>query len=298
MGWPDWRDRLPAHELPLRTCARAVGETMGAASTRSAALVASDVAIATRDYEGRRSARTSGLQVGCAKGAKSSVDITYWPMARRAGVQLRTRCRVREILVDDKDMATGVVYYDEHGVEHVQRAEVVVLAATAWARRGCCSTRSRLGSRTAWPIARAGRQEPDDASLGHGARRVRPEPGLAPRAQSCCILSQQFYETDAARASCALQHADHRGLGRSRPRAWASRARHPLGAGHHEAFAGATTARSGSESAARTCPRSATRSRWIRRGPIRTAFRRRRSPTGSARTRSGCCATAWSAAPR
>ncbi|HEY5291664.1 MAG TPA: GMC family oxidoreductase N-terminal domain-containing protein, partial [Burkholderiales bacterium] len=84
----------------------------------------SDTAIATQEYEGRAACVNLGpCKSGCAQGAKSSADITYWPVARRAGVQLRTRCRVREILVDDKDRATGVVYYDEHGVEHLQRAE-------------------------------------------------------------------------------------------------------------------------------------------------------------------------------
>ena len=38
---------------------------------------------------------------GCAQGAKASTDITYWPHAIRAGVELRTRCRVREITTDE-----------------------------------------------------------------------------------------------------------------------------------------------------------------------------------------------------
>jgi len=89
----------------------------------------SDSAIATQDYEGREACANLGpCHTGWAKGAKSSADVTYWPMARRAGVELRTRCRVREILVDDNDMATGVVYYDADGVERRQRAEVVIVA--------------------------------------------------------------------------------------------------------------------------------------------------------------------------
>ena len=65
---------------------------------------------------------------GCAQGAKASTDITYWPTAIRAGVELRTRCRVREITVNDHGMASGVVYYDADGVEQFQPAEVVVVA--------------------------------------------------------------------------------------------------------------------------------------------------------------------------
>jgi len=47
-----------------------------------------------------------------AQGAKASVDITYWPHALRARVELRTRCRVREIATSKHGMASGVVYYD------------------------------------------------------------------------------------------------------------------------------------------------------------------------------------------
>jgi succinate dehydrogenase/fumarate reductase flavoprotein subunit len=35
---------------------------------------------------------------------------------------------VREITVDDNGMASGVIYYDEKGVEHFQPAEMVILA--------------------------------------------------------------------------------------------------------------------------------------------------------------------------
>ena len=65
---------------------------------------------------------------GCAQGAKASTDITYWPLAIRAGVELRTRCRVREITTDEHGMAAGAIYYDADGVEQFQPAEVVILA--------------------------------------------------------------------------------------------------------------------------------------------------------------------------
>ena len=65
---------------------------------------------------------------GCAQGAKASTDITYWPLAIRAGVELRTRCRVREITTDEHGMASGAIYYDADGREQFQPAEVVILA--------------------------------------------------------------------------------------------------------------------------------------------------------------------------
>ena len=58
----------------------------------------SDSAIASAEYEGRAKCINLGhCTSGCAQGAKASTDITYWPAAIRAGVELRTRCRVREI---------------------------------------------------------------------------------------------------------------------------------------------------------------------------------------------------------
>jgi choline dehydrogenase-like flavoprotein len=89
----------------------------------------SDSTIATTDYEGRaRCINLGHCTPGCAQGAKASTDITYWPHAIRAGVELRTLCRVREITVDEHGMATGVVYYDARGQEQFQPAEIVILA--------------------------------------------------------------------------------------------------------------------------------------------------------------------------
>ncbi len=89
----------------------------------------SDSAIATQPYEGRdRCVNLGPCMSGCAQGAKSSSDLTYWPAAERAGVELRTRCRVREILVDDDDVATGVIYHDENGNQHRVSAAIVILA--------------------------------------------------------------------------------------------------------------------------------------------------------------------------
>ena len=89
----------------------------------------SDSAIATQPYDGRDQCANLGPCVtGCSQGAKASTDITYWPHAIRAGVELRTRCRVKEITHDENDMATGVVYFDENGDEQFQPAEVVIMA--------------------------------------------------------------------------------------------------------------------------------------------------------------------------
>src|SRR6266581_49723 len=89
----------------------------------------SDTTVATVDYEGRaRCINLGHCTPGCAQGAKASTDITYWPAAQRAGVELRTHCRVREITTNEHGMASGVVYYDKDGVEQFQPAEVVIIA--------------------------------------------------------------------------------------------------------------------------------------------------------------------------
>jgi choline dehydrogenase-like flavoprotein len=161
----------------------------------------SETAIATRDYEGRAACVNLGpCATGCAQGAKGSTDVTYWPVAQRAGVELRTHCRVREVLVDGNDMATGVVYFDAEGVERVQRAHVVILACN-----GVGTARLLLNSKSArFPDGLANRSGLVGKNLMlHPWAMVRGvfegdlKAQLGP--MSCSIWSQQFYETDASR---------------------------------------------------------------------------------------------------
>ena len=75
-----------------------------------------------------RAASISAIAPRPARKARNTTDITYWPEAIRPGVELRTRCRVREITTNEHGFAAGVVYYDADGEEQFQRAEVVVIA--------------------------------------------------------------------------------------------------------------------------------------------------------------------------
>ena len=161
----------------------------------------SDSAIITQPYEGRdKCINLSSCVTGCPQGAKGTVDVTYWPAALRQGVELRTRCRVREITVNDRGMADGVIYYDENGVECRQRAEVVVLSCN-----GVGTPRMLLNSTS--------KQFPDGLANHSGlvGRNLMFHPNgfiqgtfdekldghLGP--QGCCIWSQEFYETDPER---------------------------------------------------------------------------------------------------
>jgi len=172
-------------------------------------------------------------------------------MARRAGVQLRTRCRVREILVDDNDMATGVVYYDENGVEQLQRRKSSCWPATAWHAAAAAQLEVRTVPDGWQPLGLVGKNLMlHPWGMVRGAFDAQLESHLGP--QSCCILSQQFYETDRARGFVRGYNMQiTRGLDQSRPRAWRGRGDIPWGAGHHEAFAQRYDRTIGSASVAR-----------------------------------------------
>ena len=193
----------PAHEfalppVPLGTS----GETLARGFNRLGwHWWPSDSAIATRPYEGRdRCLNLGPCTSGCAQGAKGSTDVTYWPQAVRRGVQLRTRCRVREITVGANGMANGVIYYDAQGVEQFQRAEVVVVACN-----GIGTPRLLLNSRSArFPNGLANGSDqvgrnlmlhPYASVMGSFSERMDGHFGPA----GCCIWSQEFYETDVTR---------------------------------------------------------------------------------------------------
>ena len=233
----------PYHEPPLPHIPLGrMGETMGRGFNKLGwHWWPSDAAIATRPYEGREQCANLGpCNTGCAKGAKSSADITYWPMARRAGVELKTHCRVREITVDDQDMATGAIYFDADGVEHHQLAEVVIMACN-----GVGTPRLLLNSKsTKFPDGLANRSGLVGKNLMFhpwgNVSGVFDEPlesHYGP--QGCCILSQQFYETDPDRDFVRGYNMQiTRGGGPvGTARGGVAQGKIPWGASHHAAFA-------------------------------------------------------------
>jgi choline dehydrogenase-like flavoprotein len=161
----------------------------------------SDAAILSRDYRGRRKCRNAGVcDLGCAVGAKSSVDITYWPLAEQRGVELATGCRVREVTVDARGRADGVLFHDETGALGEQKASVVVLACN-----GVGTPRLMLNSTSAhFPDGIANRNGLVGKNLmfhpltGVVGRFDEPMEGFK-GPMACSIQSQQFYETDVNR---------------------------------------------------------------------------------------------------
>ena len=202
----------------------------------------SDSAIATREYEGRAACINLGPCImGCAQGAKASTDVTYWPVAIRNGR------RAAHALPRARDHARRA--------RHGERRDLLRRAtapsgtsgprsscsrATASARRACCSTRPRRASRTGSPTR-----------SGLVGRNLMFHPyalvtGIFPDAlegykgpTGCCIISQEFYETDRARGFArGYSFEIVRGMGPVSTSLFAmSTGRAPWGVGHHEAYA-------------------------------------------------------------
>ena len=199
----------------------------------------SDTAIITEDYDGRAKCINLGAcGTGCAQGAKGSADVTYWPHAQRAGVELRTRCRVREITVDNDGRATGAVYFDGHGKLHHIHAHMVVVACN-----GVGTPRLLLNSKS--------EQHPDGLANSSGlvGKNLMFHPyaliqGIFERKTDGhagpfkLIRSQEFYETDESRGFLRGYTLEiQRGAGPVRMAQTGLRnGRIPWGNGHHDAF--------------------------------------------------------------
>ena len=156
------------------------------------------VAINTRQHGNRGSCINLGpCNTGCAQGAKGSVDVTYWPIAMRQGVEVRTNSRVLKVTLDVQGKAKGVIYADFAGTLHEIYARVVVVACS-----GVGTPRLLLNSKSA--------ENPDGLGNHSGllGRNLMLHPlayveavfdqdlqsSIGPHGAS--LLSQQFYETN------------------------------------------------------------------------------------------------------
>ena len=91
-------------------------------------------AVLSRSYGGRPACTYCGYcgSYGCENDAKSSSLSALLPRALATGrVQIRPGCQAREVLVDGRGRARGVLYLDADGGEHRVEARVVVLACSA-----------------------------------------------------------------------------------------------------------------------------------------------------------------------
>ncbi len=162
----------------------------------------SDVAILSRDHEGRQKCVNAGTcDLGCAAGAKGGANFTYWAVLERARMELRTECRVRKVLIDpNTGFVTGVLYHGPDGQLQEQRAEIVILACN-----GVGTPRLLLNSKSKqFPDGLANRSGMVGRNLMFhpltGVSGVFDEPMKGHEGpMACSILSQEFYETDTNR---------------------------------------------------------------------------------------------------
>jgi choline dehydrogenase-like flavoprotein len=198
-----------------------------------------DIAINTETYDGREKCINLGAcGIGCAQGAKGSVDVTYWPVAIRAGVELKTRCRVSEITVGPDGLATGVVYIDPDGNEIAQGASLVVVACN-----GIGTPRLLLNSTSAqFPNGLANSSGLVGKNLMFhpyvGVEGVFEEELDGNRGPHKGILCHEFYETDPSRDFVrGFGFEMHRGHGPVSSAVLSMLSgRTPWGEGHHRAY--------------------------------------------------------------
>jgi choline dehydrogenase-like flavoprotein len=147
---------------------------------------------------------------------------------------------VREITVAENGMADGVIYYDAEGVEREQKAHVVVVACN-----GIGTPRLLLNSRSKlFPDGLANRSGLVGKNLMfHPYAMVTgifDEPLEGYKGPTgCCIMSQEFYETDPSRGFLRGYSFEMlRGFGPvSTALLGMTWGRLPSGADHHRAYA-------------------------------------------------------------
>ena len=67
---------------------------------------------------------------GCMTGAKSSIDVTYIRKAEATGkVIVRPESVATRIKVDAEGKAKSVIYFDKNGIEHEQKAAIIIISA-------------------------------------------------------------------------------------------------------------------------------------------------------------------------
>ena len=196
-AYPDYAPPLPP--IPIGT----LGQTLAKGFNKMGwHWWPSDVSILSQDYDGRQKCVNAGTcDLGCTAGAKGGTNFTYWPILTKAGVEVRTECRVREILINQQTgFATGVLYHGPDGQLHEQNAEMVIVACN-----GIGTPRLLLNSKSKlFPDGLANRSGMVGKNLMFhpltGVSGVFSEPMRGHEGpMACSILSQEFYETGTTR---------------------------------------------------------------------------------------------------
>jgi choline dehydrogenase-like flavoprotein len=158
-------------------------------------------AIATKEFRNHSQCINVGsCNSGCPQGAKSSVDVSYWPDALKLGVELKTKSTVHSVQIDEEINQFQVKYFNSEGHLFTATSNFVILACN-----GIGTPRILLNSKSEkFPNGLANNHDLVGRNLmmhpvGYveGLFRDDLKSQLGP--QGCCISSQQFYETDKQR---------------------------------------------------------------------------------------------------
>lgn len=157
-------------------------------------------AIATRPVRGRAQCINLGpCNTGCPQGAKSSVDVTYWPLAIKAGVELLTNTVCQKVLTES-GRVTGVQVRECDGTVKRLRARIVILAANAigTARillNSACDGHEEGLANSSGLVGCNLMLHP----LGYVEANFEEELDTDRGPQGCSIYSHEFYETEDSR---------------------------------------------------------------------------------------------------
>jgi choline dehydrogenase-like flavoprotein len=130
---PPRRTKYPLAPLPLNGAAQLMERACAALGIRTSP--AANAALSARYFQpnlGWRAACTNRgfCQAGCSTGAKASMDVTFVPVALRAGAEVRAESFVTRFETDRAKRITGVVYV-RNGREERQLCRHVFLCAGA-----------------------------------------------------------------------------------------------------------------------------------------------------------------------
>jgi choline dehydrogenase-like flavoprotein len=195
----------------------------------------SDNAILSRDSGDRRACDGRGrCNFGCPRKARASVDLTYWPKAVTAGAEVRTWARAREITLDTRGHARGVLYHDRSGALHEQLGRVVVICCNGVGTpRLLLHSRSRLFpdglANSSGLVGRNYMAHPSGYVEGIFSERLDGHSGFT----SNPCFSQEFYETDERRGFVRGYSLVVYGPFGPLSQAWGDARPLPWGANHH-----------------------------------------------------------------
>jgi choline dehydrogenase-like flavoprotein len=124
--YPDIKELLPP--IPIGKIGQKIGQAFNQLGWH---WWPSYSAIVTQTFNQRNACINLGpCNTGCAQGAKSSADVSYWPLAIEEGVELQPESTVSRILTDESTTVSKVEYFDSDGNLSFAKAKFVVLAAS------------------------------------------------------------------------------------------------------------------------------------------------------------------------